>query len=293
MAHLRGDFRRTPHLGASFPHTVSAFVTRQRLKDLASLTRRKGREAHGAFLIEGVRSVEAAVEAGAPLTEVLVAPEAEDAPRIAALVEATGAPVHTVAARDLARLGDTQTSQGVVAVSRSVVGDRLGDAPAPVLLLDGVQDPGNVGAIVRTAAWFGVRTVVADQNTADFENPKAVRAAMGGLWDLALVRVPDLLPVLDALAEAGVEAWGADLGGMPLSAWAPGPEAALVMGSEAHGLSPAVGAWLRGRPPRGSHFVHIPYAESPRPTHGGHAPRGAESLNVGVAAGILLAQWLS
>ncbi|MEM7788930.1 MAG: RNA methyltransferase [Bacteroidota bacterium] len=268
-------------------------MTRQRLKDLASLARRKGRAAHSAFLVEGVRSAEAAVQARAPLTDLLVAPEAAADPRVAALIEASGLAPEAVPATDLARLGDARTSQGVVAVSRSVVADRLGEAPAPALLLDGVQDPGNVGALVRTAAWFGVRTVVADAKTADVESPKAVRASMGGLWDVALVRVPSLVPVLDRLAEAGIEAWGADLGGTPVEAWDPGPEVALVMGSEAHGLSADVAAWLRVQPPRGSHFVYIPHSEAARETHGGYEPRGVESLNVGVAGGILLSRWLS
>lgn len=250
-------------------------MTRQRLKDLASLARRKGRTEHGAFLVEGVRSVEAAVQAGAPLVEVLVAPEAAEGPRVAALAEAATVPVHRVDARDLDRLGDARTSQGVVAVSRSVVADALGPEPGAVLVLDGVQDPGNVGALVRTAAWFGVGTVLADAQTADFEGPKAVRAAMGGLWDVRLVRVPDLGPVLDALAASGATLWGADLDGVPASAWRPEAGAALVLGSEAHGLSAAVRDRLDGR-------VSI---------RGGEGARGVESLNVAVAAGILVHAW--
>lgn len=248
-------------------------MTRQHLKDLASLARRKGRAEQGTFLVEGVRSVEAAVLGGAPLVEVLVAPEAEGDPRVAALVEAASAPVHRVAARDLDRLGDARTSQGVVAVSRSVVADHLGSEPGAVLVLDGVQDPGNVGALVRTAAWFGVGAVVADAQTADFEGPKAVRAAMGGLWDVRLVRVPDLGPTLDTLAASGAALWGADLDGTPASAWRPEAGAVLVLGSEAHGLSDAVRARLHGR-------VSIP---------GGG--RGVESLNVAVAAGVLMHAW--
>ena len=265
-------------------------MTRQRLKDLASLGRRKGRRQHGEFLVEGVRSVEAALAAGAPLVEVLVA-DAEGP--LAALADGAGVPVHHVPAHEIGRVGDAQTSQGVLAVARSIVTDQLADGVGgPVLLLDGVQDPGNVGALVRTAAWYGVAAVVADENTADFESPKAVRASMGGVWDLALVRVPSLALVLDELAAAGVEAWGADLGGVPVEAWAPRLSTALVMGSEGHGLSPEVSAWLRGQPPVGSRFVYIPPRESLRPTHGAHQPLGVESLNVVVAGGVLLSRWL-
>ena len=258
-------------------------MTRQRLKDVASLARRKGRVAHGQFLVEGVRSVEAAVAAGAPLVEVLVSHEAADADRVAALAGRAAAPVHRLPARDLDRVGDARTSQGVVAVAASVVRDDVAGAGGAVLALDGVQDPGNVGALVRTAAWFGIDTVVADEKTADFETPKAVRASMGGLWDVRLVRLPALGPALDALRAGGRALWGADLGGTPVAEWAPAPPAVLVMGSEAHGLSPDVAERVRAH----GGTVYIPG----RAGRGGGAPGGVESLNVAVAAGVLLARW--
>ena len=258
-------------------------MTRQRLKDLGSLGRSKGRREHRAFLVEGVRSLGSALDAGAPLLQVVLADDLHSP--LADAARAAGVDVARVPARDLDRIGDARTSQGAVAVSRSVV---RAEAPAagPVVLLDGVQDPGNVGAIVRTAAWFGARAVVADARSADFESPKAVRASMGGLWDLDLARVPDLVPVLDRLAAAGAEVWAADLGGAPVSEWAPDRGSALVLGSEAHGVSPEVSDWLRGQ--RGGR-VFIPSA---RPAPGDRQPRGAESLNVAVAAGVLLARWL-
>ena len=250
-------------------------MTRQHLKALASLHRRKARRQLGAFLVEGVRSVQSALDANAPLTDLLVSSEWEDADGLARRAAAAGISVSHVPPRDLDRVGDAQTSQGVVAVSRSVVGDAL-DASGPVVVLDGVQDPGNVGALVRSAAWFGAAAVVADARTADFEGPKAVRAAMGGLWDVELVRVADLAPLLDALRAEGRAVWGADLAGQSLSRWRPAPRDVLVLGSEGHGLSDSVSLRLTG-------CVSIP----------GAGARGVESLNVGVAAGILLAHWLS
>ena len=257
-------------------------MTRQRLKELASLTRRKGRLVHGQFVVEGVRSVEAAMAAGAPLVEVLVSHDVAEDARVAELVDAAGMPVHRVARRDLERIGDARTSQGVLAISASIVyrqlaeADPRGKTEGPVVVLDGVQDPGNVGALVRSAAWFGATVVVADDRSADFEGPKAVRASMGGLWDLQLVRVPDLLPVLEELRNAGCSLWGADMHGTSVASWRPAPTDALVLGSEANGLSEDVAACLTGR-------VSIPGASS---------ARGVESLNVGVAAGVLLHRWL-
>ena len=259
-------------------------MTRQRLHDLSQLHRRRGRSAQGAFLVEGVRSVEAAVLAGAPLLEVVVAEDAAEAPRVAEIVaraRAAGIAVETASAHEVARISDAQATQGLVAVSRRVVQDRAEALAgcASVLMLDGVQDPGNVGALVRTAAWFGVDAVVVDAQSADPEGPKAVRAAMGGLWDAALVRLETLDAALDALRDAGVAVWGADLGGTDAAAWAPPARTALVMGSEAHGLSSEVAVRLDGR-------VSIARGASAS----GRVP-GVESLNVVVAAGVLLQRW--
>ena len=260
-------------------------MTRQRLLDLATLHRRRGRDAQGAFLVEGVRSVEAAVAAGAPLLEVVVADDVADDPRVAALLGRTEAPVSVVAMRDAERISDARTSQGVVAVARRIVRpDARGlGAARRVLVLDGVQDPGNVGALVRSAAWFGLDAVVADARSADPEGPKAVRAAMGGLWDVALVRC-DLTEALVALAGAGLALWGADMGGTDARAWSPPDRCALVMGSEAHGLSAGVAARLDGR-------VSIPRGTPTGPS-GSASVAGVESLNVVVAAGVLMDRWV-
>ena len=249
-------------------------MTKRQLQDLARLSRRSARIEQGRFLVEGVRSVEAAVAAGAPLEAVLASAGAVAAPRVDAFLHRAadgGAAIEILAAHEVDRVGDARSSQGVLAVSRRVVREALPAVPGRVLMLDGVQDPGNVGTLVRTAAWFGASAVVADQHSADFESPKAVRAAMGGLWDVALVRVPSLGFVLDEMGAR--ERWGADLGGTPLAGWNPPHDAVLVLGSEAHGLSADTASRLTGR-------VTIP----------GGSGGGVESLNVTVAGGILLAR---
>ncbi|GIV59898.1 RNA methyltransferase [Rhodocaloribacter litoris] len=251
-------------------------MTNRRRKEIASLVHRKYRERLGQFCVEGVRSVEAAVAAGAPLVELVVGEAARADDRVRALLEQAGVPVHVLPDREVARLSDVQASQGVLAVARTVlVPETTLHTHRTVLVLDGLQDPGNVGTNLRTAAWFGVEAVLAGPGTADFFNPKAVRAAMGGLWDVRLARTADLPAALERLRRAGFALYGADLDGIEVHAWTPPFPSALVLGSEAHGLTPGVAACLDAR-------VTVP----------GHtARRGAESLNVAVAAGILMAQW--
>jgi RNA methyltransferase, TrmH family len=250
-------------------------LSRRRLQEIQRLARRRHRDAAGQFLVEGVRSVESALAAGAPLVEVLATHEASADPRVAALLAEARVPVHVVPSPDLARVADTEATQGLLAVAelRRAALDALA---APLVVLDGVQDPGNVGAVVRAAAWFGVRGVLVGPGTADPFGPKAVRAAMGGLWDLGIAGAGDLGAALDALRARGLPLYGADLDGEPARTWAPPSEAVLVLGSEAHGLSEASRQRLDGK-------VRI---------GGGEAARGVESLNVSVAAGILLHRWL-
>lgn len=253
-------------------------LTRRRSKDLASLSRKKHRDRLGEFLVEGVRSVESAVAAGAPLEEILVTNEARTEDRVRVFLDDSGVPVHVVAAKDLERIADTATTQGVLAVAciKRVDADALSGA---IVALDGVQDPGNVGTILRTAAWFGADAVLAGPGTSDPFGPKAVRAAMGGLWDLKIAASDDLAADLRKLQRRGYAVYGADLDGEPAHAWAPRRDAVLVLGSEAHGLSDAARSLLDGR-------VRIA-----APRNAG-VVRGVESLNVSVAAGVLLHRWL-
>lgn len=253
-------------------------LTRRRLREIASLARKRTRDDLGQCLVEGVRSVEAAVLAGAPLLEVLVTEEAAEGPRVAEVLARFGGAVHIVAAHELERVAETQTAQGLVAVAR-IERAAPEDLAGAVVALDGVQDPGNVGAIVRTAAWFGASAVLAGPGTADPFGPKAVRAAMGGLWELDLAATDDLAASLAQLRARGLPIHGADLEGEPARSWAPPREAVLVLGSEAHGLSEEVGRLLEGR-------VRI------APPEGAAPRRGVESLNVAVAAGVLLHRWL-
>ena len=143
---------------------------------------------------------------------------------------------------------------------------------ARILVLDGIQDPGNVGTLVRTAAWFGFDAVVSDRDTADFWAPKTVRSTMGGVFDIPLARLDDLTTFLRSRAETG-ELVGAAMGGLAVGEWTPQERCALVMGSEGSGLSASAERRLTGR-------VHVP---------GDARRRGTESLNVAVAGGIVMA----
>jgi TrmH family RNA methyltransferase len=233
-----------------------------------------------------VRAVEAALEAQAPLVGLVAADDALDGDaRVATLAQQAARrdlPVYATPTETLASLSDVASPQGVLAVVRTERApiEEAAESERAVLVLDGVQDPGNVGTALRTAAWFGAGAVLAGPGTAGLYGAKTLRAAMGAHWRLTLSRTDDLASVLTHLRRAGFALYGADPAGTPASAWTPRRPSALVLGSEAHGLSaPAFDAV--------GERVALPAAASER----GDAA-GVESLNVAVAGGILLHEWL-
>ncbi|MCC6243084.1 MAG: RNA methyltransferase [Gemmatimonadaceae bacterium] len=249
------------------------------LTQARDLQRRKGRERQHCFVAEGVRTVE--VLLASPLSPVglLVAESATDDDRLARLIgdaRAKGVPVTSVSDADFASAATTETPQGVLAVaeipSRQLSSPDVG--PARFLLLDAIQDPGNVGTIVRTAAALGVTATVALPGTVDLWNAKVVRSSMGALF------------VHPALAMSWDE-WSAFANSHAIPCWAADTEGlvvdsadslrgdrlparfALVVSNEGAGLSPHIAAVAAQR-------VAI-----------GMAPE-VESFNVAVATGILL-----
>jgi TrmH family RNA methyltransferase len=256
-------------------------LSNRRRKAIAALTRRRGRRRHDQTLIEGRRALDSALAAGAPLVDCVVTPQALEDPEVQALLDRLTVPVYTTDAETMAELTDVSTPQGLVAVveRRLTAPEALPDAlpeDGTLLLLDGVQDPGNVGTLVRTAAWFGADAVAAGPGTAGLYGPKVMRAAAGGHWALRLSRTDAPGALLDALRRLGWGLYGADLQGVRADTWTPTPPSVLVLGSEAHGLSPAVLDRLDTP-------VSIPGAP--------HRP-AAESLNVAVAGGILVYEWI-
>ena len=247
------------------------------LTTIRDLGRRRGRERRGLALAVGVRLVEEALAAGITLRGAVVSPGLEGTPRGKALKSALagrGVPLVEVTPAELDALADTEHPQGVVAVVEPRVWS-LADLPvgrgAVVLVLDAVQDPGNVGAMLRTALGLGAAGVVALKGTAELTNPKVLRGSMGAAFRLPAVST-DADELLAWARDRGVELWVTAADGQPAGARAARsgrPPIALVLGNEGAGVGAALVAAAHRR-------VAIPLAP------------GVESLNVAVAAGILL-----
>jgi TrmH family RNA methyltransferase len=242
------------------------------------LTRRKARERDGMFVVEGIRACEELARSPLDVVGVLCAPQLADSERGAALRRAfveRDIPLLDVTDREFQSAAATESPQGVLAVARSPTyqfdsAELLGRATVRLLVLDGVQDPGNVGTLIRTAAALGADAVVALPGTVDVWNAKVVRSAMGAHFHFPAVHATREA-LQQTCASHAIALWGAELGGTDVGALRPPARLALVVGNEGGGLSAPVRETL-------AHRVTLPISPA------------VESLNVAVAAGILLHQ---
>ncbi|MDA1081572.1 MAG: RNA methyltransferase [Gemmatimonadetes bacterium] len=246
-----------------------------RLLTLArDLKRRKARERNSLFVAEGVRAVEELVRSGVPMHGVLTTDDLRTTERGAALVgaiQARSVDCTSVSDKDFRSAAGTDSPQGILAIAEVPVHaiDEIEPAVlARALVLDSIQDPGNVGTLIRTAAALGIRSVIALPGTVDPWNAKVVRSGAGGHFHVIVTKT-EPQDLFAALRAADVALWGADASGTPVGALTAPPRLALAVGNEGAGLTPAVrGAAVQ--------LVSLPMAA------------GVESFNVAVAAGILL-----
>lgn len=179
---------------------------------------------------------------------------------------------------ELTRISSMTTPQGVLGVFEMPEEDNAELAPDSdelILALDRVQDPGNLGTILRVADWFGVRRVLASADTVDVFNPKVLQSTMGALAHVK-VTYCDLPEVLGRLSSQGVPVYGTFLDGDDLYRMTLTQGGVIVMGNEGNGISEAVGATVNRR-------LRIPSFPPGENT--------VESLNVGTATAVTLAEF--
>jgi TrmH family RNA methyltransferase len=211
------------------------------LKQWRKLSMAKCRRQEGLFLAEGGKVVGELLRSGRALEALLI--REEDLGRWVALL--AGAPmgvgIYGLSAREWATLSQDAAPEGVMAVAVAMPSPDPARLPAergPLLLLYRVNNPNNLGALLRTADWFGFRTVLLSAGSVEATNPKVVRASMGSLFHLMVVGGIDFGQFLPKL-RGRFRVVGSDVGDgispHPCSA-----RTALVMGSESHGLPAAL-----------------------------------------------------
>lgn len=233
-----------------------------RVKEWKKLHTKKYRDQTGLYLIEGFHLVEEAMKVGT-IEEVMLL-EQLDQPSFL-----NDVPITTISS-DVSRfISDTETPQGIFAVCRKMEKRIDLSSQRRFLLLDAVQDPGNIGTLVRTAEAAGIDAVIFGTGTADLYNPKVIRSAQGSHFHIDTY-VDDLASLINRFQTAQIPVYGTALeGAIPFTEVPSTDTYALIVGNEGSGVQPELLA-------RTTKNLYIPiYGKS-------------ESLNVAIAAGILL-----
>lgn len=244
-------------------------TTNEKVKDIKALLTKKGRTEQKRFIAEGIKCVQEAILYAPKLIKIVLVDKnyLRAYENIIKQAKMLGADIYTVPQHVLQAVSDVKTPQGVAAVLAFYEGRIEKDAKF-LVALDNMQDPANVGAIIRTADAAGADGVVLSLDCADPYSPKALRASMGSIFHIGILKA-DLKQALNRYKEEGFTLCAADLSGEETLALENRDKICLVVGNEANGISGGV--------------LDLCQVKARIPIYG-----RAESLNAAVAAGILL-----
>ena len=234
-------------------------LSKNKIKWIKSLHLKKHRDAEGVFIVEGDKMVSELIEHWSHYIEFICTSDQS--------IQFNGM-VYQTDDKTIKEIGSLTTPNKILAVVKKPI-IPVGEMKL-VLALDGIQDPGNFGTIVRTSDWFGVDLIVCSKGTVDMLNPKVVQSSMGSLF-----RVPIIYTDLPSfLSNSNLPIYGALLEGENVYSKSLPENAIIVMGNEGAGISAGIQKLIQ-------HKIHIPRFG------------GAESLNVAIATGILLSEFRS
>ena len=238
------------------------------VQSLRELQKAKARREQGLFLADSVKMVREAIDLGLCRTLIVERGRENDYAQEIEQAEAVGCGALLVAPSVMGALSEQKTPQGIMAtVAIRPEPESLGGSL--IVAMDGVQDPGNVGTILRTADAAGFDGALLSSACADLYSAKTLRATMGSVFRVPTLRTDDLPAALEAMKARGYAVVATELGGADFYAHCPHEKCVLVIGSEGRGVSENVRA-------AATHHLALPMRG------------GAESLNAAVAAGIMI-----
>ncbi|MGH7237883.1 MAG: TrmH family RNA methyltransferase [Candidatus Saccharimonadales bacterium] len=241
-------------------------LSKSQISLLTSLQHKKNRIEYGLFLVEGHKSVIEFMNSSYQAEAIYYTPPFD--PKMLKLSRKIN--LCEISVRDMEKISGFKTPQDVIALIKIPAWPAISNAQLKQkfsIVLDGIQDPGNMGAIIRTADWFGITHIICSLDTADVYNPKVVQASMG-----SLARIKVYYSNLAAfLPQVGLPLFGAMLQGESIYKTNFGAEGLIVMGNEGGGIRPEISALI-------NKAVTIPRTGK------------AESLNVSIAAALFCSE---
>lgn len=236
-------------------------ITKETVKQVRQLHQKKFRTAEQLFIIEGIKMLEEALRFNPQCIQAIYVSEKLELPFVVPNEKLT-----VVTDKVLRQLSTLKNPQGIVAVCRQFNAEI--DQKTFSIALDRIQDPGNMGTILRLAAWFGVKQIIASPDSVDQFNPKVVQASMGAIFNVSVIYTD----LKEFLSQCDVPVYGALLSGENVYTQKLKPEGIILMGNEGNGISDALLPFITSQ-------LHIPkFGEG-------------ESLNVAMATGVFLSEF--
>ncbi|KXH78267.1 TrmH family RNA methyltransferase [Chryseobacterium kwangjuense] len=239
-------------------------LTAHTIKILQSLDKKKFRQKYNLFLVEGNKIICELSESNFKVKEIF----STDPQKL----DRTDAPVIQITENELRKISFLKTPKDSVAVCYLAEEKKMQDKDVQ-LVLDGIQDPGNLGTIIRLADWFGIEQIICSEDTVDFYNPKVIQATMGSFTRVNMVYT-NLVDYLSKTENINI---GTDMEGENLYTFQKPEKLNLILGNEGNGMRPETEKLLE-------QCITIPRFGKSQST---------ESLNVSMAAGIILGQLFS
>lgn len=245
------------------------------LKHLTKLKLKKNRKEELEFVVEGLKGVNDALTSAMEVILVVIDGKLRDEKDFVDIIkkaENKGVAVTYCGRQDIDKIKDTETFSGILAViaQRNSTLDNFDDGP--IICLEDINDPGNLGTIIRTADWFGFKNILLSSDTVDVYNPKTVRSTMGSVFHLNFFKTANLFQTLEKIKkEYEYKLYALDLNGENYKKIKPEKKVVYIFGSESHGISPDL-----------EKIVDKSYTIT--------GQGQAESLNVAVSAAIVMAR---
>ena len=241
-------------------------ITKNTIKTIASLRQQKFRNELGLFVVEGRKMTGELLQTDLEVVHLFATERfLSDSPTPFSQAE-------IVNDMQMSQMSGQDTPPGILAVVRIPKAKPLEESAHFILALDGIANPGNMGTIIRTAEWFGIRDIVCSPDCVEIWNPKVIQATMGSIFRINIVET-DLPDFLKAQSQQGKAIYGALLEGENLFGMESPKAGVIVIGSESHGLRGDVLPCI-------THAVTIPRKNN----------SATESLNASVAAAIIMAE---
>jgi RNA methyltransferase, TrmH family len=251
-------------------------ISKSRIKFITSLRNKKTREEERLFVIEGDKLVKEFLGAGIHIKMLLAKPEFLNGFRSG--LESQVDTVEKVSYDELKQISSLKSPHNALAVicmpeSGLIISEILKEY---CVALDFVQDPGNMGTIIRAAAWFGIKNIVCSQDCVDVYNPKVIQSSMGALLHVSIF-YSDLKKLFNSAIEYGVPVFGTLLEGESIYDHKLDNKGVILLGNESKGISQDLLPFITQK-------IRIPKFST--------ASEGIDSLNVGMAASIVFSEFL-